>query len=132
MENRGDEPHRTSSAFHWGTNPPYSHSFVYDEQSAHQDGQPENFHSEFHTYGVEWTDRQLRFFVDGVNHYTAHDADVGGFLSSQSANMETVINNAIGGDFLPNPNGSTVWPQQMLIDYVHVYSAAGNAGSAGA
>jgi beta-glucanase (GH16 family) len=124
MENRGDEPHRTSSAFHWGTNPPYSHSFVYDEQSAHQDGQPENFHSEFHTYGVEWTDRQLRFFVDGVNHYTAHDADVGGFLSNQSANMETVINNAIGGDFLPDPNGSTVWPQQMLIDYVHVYSAA--------
>ncbi len=38
MENRGDQPDLTSSAFHYGTNPPYQHSFVYSEQKSYQAG----------------------------------------------------------------------------------------------
>ncbi len=124
MENRGDQQHTTSSAFHYGSNPPYVHNFVYSEQNSHVNGNEMNFHSDFHTYGVEWSSDVLRFFVDGVNYYNVHNADVGGFLGSQWAGMETVINNAIGGDFLDNPDGSSIFPQQMLIDYVHVYDPA--------
>ena len=127
MENRGNEPFKTSSAFHYGTNPPFNHNFVYAEHEAQVAGTANNFHNDFHTYGVEWSSDVLRFFVDGVNYYNVHDADVGGFLSSQTAGMETVINNAIGGNFLPNPDASTVWPQEMLIDYVHMYSPSGAA-----
>ena len=38
MENRGDQPNLTSSAFHYGTNPPYHHSFVYQEQQSYEAG----------------------------------------------------------------------------------------------
>jgi hypothetical protein len=37
--------------------------------------------------------------------------------------MQTMLNTAVGGDFLGSqqPDSSTVWPQQFLIDYVRVY-----------
>ncbi|WP_197526431.1 family 16 glycosylhydrolase [Botrimarina colliarenosi] len=124
MENRGNQPTLTSSAFHYGTNPPYQHNFVYDEQRTSNVGQIVDFHSGFHTYAVDWTPDYLRFYVDGVNYYTVHDADVGGFLSQNTQPMQLVINNAIGGDFLPNPDATSVWPQQMLIDWVRVYEAS--------
>ncbi len=124
MENRGDQPHLTSSAFHWGTNPPFSHSFVSQDQQAVHGGSAVNYHDSFHTYGVEWEPTQVRFYVDGVHHYTVYDSDTGGFLSQQTAGMQTIINTAVGGDFLDNPDGTTIWPQHFLIDYVHVYEAA--------
>ncbi len=124
MENRGDQPNLTSSAFHWGTNPPFSHSYAYQEQQAVHGGSLQNYHNAFHTYAVEWEPSQVRFYVDDVQHFTVHDSDTGGFLSQQTAGMEIVLNTAVGGDFLANPDGTTVWPQQFLIDYVRVYEAA--------
>ena len=57
--------------------------------------------------------------------YTIYDADVGGFLGQQSAPMWTMLNTAVGGDFLGDqqPDGTTVWPQQFLIDYVRVFES---------
>ncbi|MCA9239657.1 MAG: glycoside hydrolase family 16 protein, partial [Planctomycetales bacterium] len=121
MENRGNQPKLTSSAFHYGTNPPYSHHFVYDEQQTSLGGSLVNYHDSFHTYAVDWTADSLRFYLDDVNYYTVYDADVGGFLSQNVKPMQLVINTAIGGDFLPNPDSSSVWPQRFEVDWVRVY-----------
>jgi beta-glucanase (GH16 family) len=125
MENRGNEPTLTSSAFHYGTNPPYNHQFVYQEQQARVAGSLSNYHDGFHIYAVDWTPNYLRFYVDGVHHYTVWDEDVDGFLSQNTVPMQLVINNAIGGSFLPNPDASTQWPQTMEVDWVRVYEANG-------
>ena len=124
MENRGNQPTLTSSAFHYGTNPPFSHQFTFSEQQTFRYGQIENYPAGFHTYAAEWTASQIRFYVDDVHYFTVYDADVGGFLSQQSAPMQLIVNTAIGGDFLPNPDASTVWPQQFLVDRVRVYEAS--------
>ncbi len=124
MENRGDEPNMISSAFHWGTNPPYFHSFVTSNHESISNGARQNYHESFHTYAVEWEPAQIRFFVDGQHHYTVNDANTNGDLSKLSAGMHVVLNIAVGGDFLNDPDATTVWPQQMLIDYVYVYSPA--------
>ncbi len=128
MENRGNQPFLTSSAFHWG--PDFNgRQFTFSEQQATNGGVAENYHDEFHTYAVEWDATKLRFFVDDVNYYTVSNQDTansfypGGFLSAQTAPVEINLNVAVGGDFLggAQPNGSSVWPQQMLVDYVRVY-----------
>lgn len=124
MENRGDQPNLTSSAFHYGTNPPFQHNFHFDEQQTARYGQLVDYHSGMHTYAVEWEAEQLRFYVDDVLHYTMYDSDVSGFLSNQTAPMNLIINTAVGGHFLENPNGSTQWPQQLLVDSVRVYERA--------
>ena len=121
MENRGNQPSLTSSAFHYGTNPPFSHDFLMKDQSASHNGSVVNYHNSFHTYSVEWDPSQIRFYVDNVHHWTVRDSDVGGFLSNDVGDMRLIINTAIGGDFLDNPDDSTSWPQKFEVDYVHAF-----------
>jgi len=126
MENRGNEPFDVSAAFHYGENGGgvFRHEFVYQGQTAVHDGVPQNYHNGFHTYSVEWDSDQLRFYVDDVHHWTVRDQNVENFISSNAGPMRLILNTAIGGDFLTNPNGSTVWPQVFEIDYVHAYTKA--------
>lgn len=124
MENRGTQPHLTSSAYHYGTSSPYNHQYKYSEQTTARFGQPVNFHEGFHTFGVDWDKTKLRFYVDDVHYYTLYDSDVGGFLSSRTAPMQTVLNTAVGGEFLlenGQPDATTIFPQKFLIDYVRVF-----------
>jgi beta-glucanase (GH16 family) len=128
MENRGTQTGLTSSAYHFGTNPPYFHDYRYGEQTTAKFGVSQNYHTGFHTYAVEWDAKKLRFFVDDVHYLTLYDADMGGYLGRQTAPMRTILNTAVGGDFLGalQPNSSTVWPQQFLIDYVRVFNKNGD------
>ena len=114
----------TSAAFHYGTNPPFSHQYVTSNHTAAEFGAPVSYPSGFHTYSVEWNASSLRFFVNDVNWYTVYNSDVGNFLSHQTAGMATILNTAVGGDFFPasgQPDATSVWPQQFKIDYVRVY-----------
>jgi len=122
MENRGNEPTKTSSAFHYGTNPPYQHSFLFAEQTTLRNGQLVNYHNGFHNYAAEWDPKQIRFFVDDVHFWTVRDNDVNGFLMNSVGPMRLIINTAIGGSFLENPNQTTVWPQVFEVDYVRAYN----------
>lgn len=122
MENRGNQPNRTSSAFHYGTSSPFNHQFVFLEQQTSVGGSLVNYTADYHIYAVEWRDSGVRFFVDDVNYYTIHDQDVGNFFSQQAKPMQLVINTAVGGEFLPDPDASTVWPQTFSVDWVKVYS----------
>lgn len=126
MENRGDEPNEVSAAFHYGENGGgvFRHEFVYTGQTAVHDGVLQNYHDSFHTYSVEWDSNQLRFYVDDVHHWTVRDQNVENFISTEAGPMRLILNTAIGGNFLTNPDSSTVWPQVFEIDYVHVYTKA--------
>lgn len=130
MEHRGDIPTRISSAFHWGPNS-RGRKFLTDDQVICCAGRVIDFTDSFHTYAVEWDAEELRFFVDDVNHYTIHDADTNGFLSAQSAPAEIQLNVAVGGDYVDDaqPDESSVWPQQMLVDYVRVYEQKAKIGT---
>jgi beta-glucanase (GH16 family) len=123
MENRGSEPFVVSSAYHWQTNPGPccdEHQFVSREYGAIQDGQRVNYHAGFHTYAVEWEATQLRFYVDGVLHYTVNETANRPIFETP---MNIILNLAVGGNFGGDPNGSTVFPQFMDVEYVRVWEA---------
>ena len=127
MENRGNQPHLTSSAFHWGTNPPFSHQFVYSEQESFVGNTEVNYHDSYHTYAAEWDPTQIRYYIDGVHWYTVRNGNVGNFMTnSQSAPMRLIINTAIGGHFLPDPDESTQWPQLFEVEYAYLYNRVGD------
>jgi alpha-glucosidase len=128
MENRGNQPSLTSSAFHWGTQSPYTHDYHAIEQRSTVGGKLVSYPDGFHTYAVEWLGDQLRFFVDDIHYATFYSDECGDFLPRLMAPMRLVINTAIGGHFLPPPDDTTVWPQEFLIDWVRVYEPADGAG----
>jgi len=127
MEHRGDKPELVTSAFHWGPNF-HGRKFLVDEHEATQADKPVDYTSDFHVYSVEWNKYQIQFFVDDVLHYTIRDADTDGFLSQQAAPVEVHLNVAVGGDYVDQaqPDESSVWPQEMLVDYVRVYAHKGD------
>lgn len=130
MENRGTQPNLTSTAFHYGTNgngQPFRHFFRVDEQTSFHDDTPQDYHAEFHEYSVEWDPDQIRFYVDDVHHWTVRDGDVDGFLTDHVGAMRLIINTAIGGSFLEDPDEETVWPQRFDVDYVHAYTLSSDA-----
>ena len=98
----------------------------------------------FHVYAMEWERDTLRFFVDGVhfqtqkasNWYSYFPADELGYYDEFGAFKQgprdapfdqifhLVMNFAIGGAPVGDPDGTTVWPQDFEIDYVRVYECA--------
>ncbi len=81
---------------------------------------PEKLADNFHVYAIEWDSAQLRWYFDGVLYNT---------LNTNGASMEEftgkdfyiLLNIAVGGTWPGNPDGTTVFPQQMLVDYVRWY-----------
>ena len=127
MENRGNQPTIVSSAIHYGTRNPWKHDYLDHECVRKVDGVDVNFHSGWHLYSCEWEPTVVRFYVDNKLHWTVRDDETGGFLSKNMGPMRVIINTAVGGDFLDNPNETTVWPQKFEIDYVHAYARVEDA-----
>jgi beta-glucanase (GH16 family) len=78
---------------------------------------------DFHIYAIEWTTNQIKWFLDTNNFFTATPASLpSGGTWVFTAPQFIILNVAVGGNWPGNPDGTTVFPQQMLVDYVHVYS----------
>ena len=111
MEARGDRPYGMSSALHWGWD---AGSRQYRSQW-YESGA--NFQEGYHDYAVEWEVGTVRFYVDGVNHLTLFEPDVG----IPGTPKSIVLNLAVGGDYPGPPSDSTPFPAPFDIDYVRVW-----------
>jgi beta-glucanase (GH16 family) len=82
-----------------------------------------DFAAGFHTFAMEWNADHMTFFVDGNAFQTLTKATVeatrGPWVYDHPFFL--ILNNAVGGDWPGAPDGSTVLPQRMLVDYVRVY-----------
>jgi beta-glucanase (GH16 family) len=132
LENRGSQPNLVSSAYHFQRNPGPccgQHEYIYDEYAPSVGGVPVNFHNGFHTYAVEWEPGVMRFYVDDFMHWQVSEATHNVPIFATAKNI--ILNLAVGGDFGGNPNGSTVFPQHMDIDYVRVWQRPASQGLPG-
>jgi len=78
----------------------------------------------FHVYAVEWAADAIAFYVDG-NLYETQSSGAAGWVFNVSSNpFFIILNAAVGGDWPGPPDSTTVFPQDMLVDYVRVYQAA--------
>jgi beta-glucanase (GH16 family) len=117
MENIGREPARVHGTIH---GPGYS--------GAHPLGAPYDFPSgnvadDFHVFAVEWEPKEIRFYVDGKLYETRTPADLpAGTRWVFDHPFFLILNVAVGGGWPGSPDASTKFPEQMLVDYVRVYS----------
>jgi len=84
------------------------------------------FSDDFHVYTIEWEPREFRWYVDGNHYYTRDntgwwsDTAPWNDLAPFDKRFHFILNVAIGGNWPGDPDASTVFPQEMLIDYVRV------------
>ncbi|EEF63051.1 malectin domain-containing carbohydrate-binding protein [Pedosphaera parvula] len=77
----------------------------------------------FHVFAIEWTTNQIKWYCDTNVVFTATPASLpSGGTWVFTAPQFLILNLAVGGNWPGNPDGTTVFPQQMLVDYVRVYS----------
>ena len=85
--------------------------------------------AEWHTYGVIWKKGSVAYYVDDPSHpyvtYTTKDlarfpGGVWPFDEGQSNYI--ILNLAVGGHWPGPPDSTTVFPSEMLVDYVRIYA----------
>ncbi|WP_040757590.1 glycoside hydrolase family 16 protein [Winogradskyella psychrotolerans] len=116
MENRGQEPTIVGGAVH---GPGYSGGTAISKPYELEN---DRFDTGFHVFGVEWGENYINYYVDDVLYNQITPADVPGEWVFND-DFYIIMNVAVGGSYVGSPNASTVFPQEMLVDYVRVYSA---------
>ncbi|TVY09465.1 carbohydrate-binding protein [Paenibacillus cremeus] len=117
MEMVGAEPLKVYGTIHYGN--PWLHTG--GDYTLPNNG--------FHEYAVEWDEEEIRWYVDDVLFSTKKVDD---WYSSNSPKpgpfdqrFHLLLNLAVGGTWPGTPDASTVFPQQMEVDYVRVYERPG-------
>jgi beta-glucanase (GH16 family) len=117
MENIGREPSLVHGTFH---GPGYSGGKGIGAAYPLSGGK--KFADDFHTFALEWEPNVMRFYVDGNLYQTRTPADLPpGAAWVFDHPFFIILNVAVGGAWPGNPDATTVFPQQMLVDYVRVY-----------
>ncbi len=78
------------------------------------------FSDDFHVFAIEWETNAIRWYVDGTLYSTKTPADIKGNNWVFDHGFFIILNLAVGGDWPGAPDGTTVFPQKLVIDYIHV------------
>jgi beta-glucanase (GH16 family) len=78
----------------------------------------------WHTYGMIWTKGQIEYYVDSPSNiyetFTPTNPGGGTWPFDQGPQF-ILLNLAVGGSWPGNPDSTTVFPSQMVVDYVRIY-----------
>ncbi|HET6974832.1 MAG TPA: glycoside hydrolase family 16 protein [Pyrinomonadaceae bacterium] len=115
MEIQGQNPFRNFGTIHWADAGGNHVSFggIFNSSTSLSAG--------FHTYSISRTGSSIKWYVDRIQYA---EANIAGGINSTSefqAPFFILLNVAVGGNFAGNPDGSTVFPQQMQVDWVRVW-----------
>lgn len=76
----------------------------------------------FHVYSIEWTNDRVIWSVDNVQYFTYFDPGLGFGGWPYANDFFMILNIAVGGNWGGQKGvDDSIFPQQMLIDYVRVY-----------
>ena len=97
--------------------------------AAHADGtqqyQPAAFSAAaWHTYGMIWGKGQVQYYVDDPSNVyaTFTPANFPGTWPFDQGPQFVILNLAVGGSWPGNVDGTTVFPGDMQVDYVRIYT----------
>jgi beta-glucanase (GH16 family) len=138
LEARGQEPTKILGTLHFGSRWPAN-----AEASKTLTLPDKGTIADFHVYGLEWEPGEVRWSLDGKVWATqsfwwssskvdgakgvkpAKEADLNPWPAPFDQPFYLVMNVAIGGRFVGNPDKSTVLPVEMVVDHVRVYEKVG-------
>ena len=143
LEARGQEPTKVLGSLHFGSRWP-ANAFVTKEYVLPVSG----VIADFHVYALEWEPGEIRWFLDDQLYATQSswwssssktDGGKGLRPADESAlnpwpapfdqSFYLIMNLAVGGRFVGNPDKSTVFPAEMVVDYVRVHDRTGGYGA---
>ena len=117
METRGQEPTINHGSLH---GPGYSGGAALTRMRTLSTGR---YDTEFHLFRLDWSPTQIRWYVDDVLYNEVNKGDQPGAWVYDHT-FYIILNVAVGGSFVGAPNGTTTFPQELVVDWVRVSQAA--------
>jgi hypothetical protein len=77
------------------------------------------FNDKFHVFSIIWDDSKIVWLLDNVPYHEIDTTPQG--LNEFRESFFFLFNIAVGGNWPGSPDGTTVFPQQMAVDYVRVF-----------
>ncbi|MEU2022175.1 lectin [Streptomyces sp. NPDC016469] len=126
MENVGFEPSTVHGTLH---GPGYSGSGGIGAGYTLPNGQA--FADAFHTFAVDWAPDSITWSVDGNVYQHRTPADTNGNAWAFNKPFFLILNLAVGGYWPGDPDGSTAFPNQLVVDHVRVTTSDSQTGTGG-
>jgi beta-glucanase (GH16 family) len=82
--------------------------------------------NDFHVYALEWQPNEIRWYVDDQQVFEVTPTQIpAGTQWVFDHPFFIILNLAVGGGWPGYPDATTIFPQQLQVDYVRVYQQAG-------
>lgn len=116
LELIGNLPSTSHATVHFGVDFP-NHKYVGNSYHVSD----EMFNDRFHVFSVVREYNQMWFYVDDILIFEFSSKDTQGQPYPFNEQFFYIFNVAIGGNWPGDPDETTVFPQQMLVDYIRVF-----------
>ncbi|MFF2908906.1 family 16 glycosylhydrolase [Paenibacillus sp. NPDC057934] len=122
MEMIGHQPGTVYGTIHYG----HPHTYTSGEYTLNNGAA---FSEDFHLFSLEWSEREIAWYVDNQEYSRLNEwhSSPGGerlpFPAPFNAPFYLQVNLAVGGRWPGYPDDSTVFPQQLVVDYIKVYQS---------
>jgi beta-glucanase (GH16 family) len=117
LEFKGHEPNTIYGSLHFGAGWPRNRftTGTYALPAS-------EFSDDFHIYSLDWRRDKITWLVDDKPYQTLSkwDTEAAAFPAPFDQSFHLLLNLAVGGGFVGNPDSSTQFPQRFEIDYVRV------------
>ena len=117
MEYRGQKTHEVQGSLH---GPKYSGGDCITK--VYQLKGDKGFDDDFHVFSIDWDPGRISWAIDGATYQVVNSPTViakGPWVFHKP--FFIILNVAVGGTYLGDPDASTQFPQTMLVDYVRVF-----------
>ncbi len=78
-----------------------------------------NYNEAYHVFSVYWDENFIKWYVDDQQFYEI-DISSGDMSEFHQAHW-FILNVAVGGNWPGSPDATTIFPQQMKVDYIRVF-----------
>jgi beta-glucanase (GH16 family) len=126
MENVGREPSTNHGTAH---GPGYSGGNGISSSYTLSGGR--KFSDDFHVFAIRWAPQTVTFSVDDNAYATVTPASLRGASWVFDSQFFLLLNVAVGGTFPGNPDATSQFPQEMIVDYVRVSPLTGAGATIG-
>lgn len=91
----------------------------------------DDYDTDFHTYGLIWSEDQLQMYVDDNIYFTAKKSELGDSQDEWPFDQPfyMILNHAVGGAWGGTPDDN-LYPHTVEVDYVRVYKDIATSSSA--
>jgi beta-glucanase (GH16 family) len=117
MELVGNAPGRVYGTAHYGAN------VSEHQQSGNNYGLSGNarFSEAFHVFSIVWESNRVRWYMDDILYHEITPTTLGAAPYPFNNPFFFIFNVAVGGNWPGSPDGTTSFPQRMIVDYVRVF-----------